>query len=81
MTIPPPSSVFVQRDALGRTLYLHGRWVTHPSGTRQLMAYFAATLHPAHVLPAVPPGYEVLVSRANGRPYVRRMPAGAEPAA
>jgi hypothetical protein len=68
-------------DARGRTLYLHGRWVTHAGGTRQLLVYFAAALHPESALTALPEGYELVVSRANGRPYARRAPTGAVRAA
>jgi hypothetical protein len=63
----------VFRDAADRPHYLHGRWIEHPSGTRQLLAYFAHTVRPIEALDTIPDGYEIVVSRANGRPYVRRV--------
>ena len=62
-------------DRNGRTLYLHGRWITHVGGARQLLVYFSVTWQAEHALDALPPGYEVTVSPTNGRPYVRRRAA------
>jgi hypothetical protein len=69
---PRAAAAYTHLDAAGRPHYLHGRWVVQPGGSRQLVVYFAGSIRSHVQLAVLPAGYEVVVSRANGRPYARR---------